>query len=729
MAKSLVVRQGYKETSEYWKTFPPFLWLLRDVLLEIPLRNNKKVTPTEYLKKEVLGCDGSSDGERSMGADVRMALTKLFPDFECETLPPPSADKEVMKQISTNQDKLSTLFNKGVDEIIAKLKANVKPKKIFDKTGSACNGSTLAVLVKVVANVVNDPDSIPALDNMWKLVVESRCRAVQEKLLAEYHTTVMARYDQVSKGDPIDELPNLDNPSGVSILEIHAEVHTMIIEKLWSELAPLISSQVIDRTLDTVTKQLNKQMIQYQSEVDEGKQDVMTVVGGAIFDVIQENRKRSRKFCQQLFTELYNPIRERIAVGHDGYTAVRMEADFANLLKEYDEKSVGPEKWQVRATMEKAIKQNHDIFEKHLNELLRRTQAQREAEESSKKLEGQLKSLQDSERQLYEKFTEFADHQKKAEEKREQEREAEVKELEDKVSTLVLKQREMQENETQRRVDEAIRLTEEQCKREDAEKQLRDLEETLKKKEKKGARQKAEFEQEIQSMKENIREREIEETQRKHAAQEEIKEMKRQIEEWQQKVQQKEKEEEERKCQADQAIKKMERSIQKKKEKQAEETAKYNRELEKNLADIREQRERIDELKNMNETLKEKYTKDMAEKEKQKQLANEEVIIVKERLTAVKEEIQTVKGEIQSWKNEGWVRFWPLDFQFKVATRNIDKNQKDETAKVEKTAQGNETSQENESSQVDETAQEGKGDKAKNKTTEEKKKKQSKKMK
>ena len=125
MANSVVIRHGKQSTNnEYLKSFPPFLWLLRDTLVKMPENDGKELTPTEYLTTEVL----NGDNLDSMEMAVRRALTELFPCFECKTLPPPSTDVDVMVTITTKHEQLAPLFNQGVDELIAFMKLSVRPK-------------------------------------------------------------------------------------------------------------------------------------------------------------------------------------------------------------------------------------------------------------------------------------------------------------------------------------------------------------------------------------------------------------------------------------------------------------------------------------------------------------------------------------------------------------------------------------------------------------------------
>ena len=677
MARLFVLRQGGEKPDEYWKIFPPFLWLLRDVLLDIPKQDGKDVSPTEFLKNEVLCCN-----ENSKGADVRRALTQFFPKFTCETLPLPSASNEVMKQVSTNQDKLQPLFNKGVDELIAFLKTNVKPKKVFTATGSACDGPTLATLVTVVADAVNDPESIPALDNTWKLVVESRCRSVQERLLADYSATIKARYEEASKGGPIDEVHRPDSDCGGSVMGIHRDIWTQIMSKLHTELGPLLSSQVIEEcTLESVTEQLEKQLVQYEWETDPRIQvNVRKVVGGAIFPVIEENRKRSWKFCNQLFNDLYDPIKEQVAAGKDGYTADDLAVDIEKLLEKYDQNSIGPEKWHVRVQVEKIIEQNKKILEKHLEELLKRSQEQRAAAELSSKLKGELQSLQESRKQ----FEELVKTQQEFEEERRKQREDEIEDLKREIKKLQKNEKEMHEKEIKRRVQEVKQLAEEQYEREKVEDKLKDMVEALENNKAEEEKRKAKFDEDMQRMRHLMKERDIAENNRKLMAQKEIQNLQRQISEMQQTLEQREEEEKQRKAQADDAQKKMQQRLKDRERKEAEERAKFERIIKGKANEINKQQLKLTELQANHEEITEKIQKEKEEETRQKEQAKKDLEVTKKRLEQAAKESNNKDKLLDKWKEDWdalnkeieskWLKLPFVDVKIDVGVRKSKKN-------------------------------------------------------
>ena len=462
LATSLLVRH-MKSTDAYQSFFPSFLWLLRDAFLDVS---------TEYLKAEVLRVQKPGN----MEAAVQRTLTQFFFNFECKTLPLPSTSIKVMTNVSKNQKELDPSFNKGVNELITFLKANVEPKRVFDSytARATCDGPTLAALVQEVAKAISYHDSIPALDKTWKQVVESRCNAVQEKLLAEYCTTIKARYDRASKGNPLDEVDNSQNKLSPSVMKIHQHLCTEIMTKLSNELEPLLSSHTIELTQELVAEKFEKKLVQYQMEIDPYTQvSVKKIVGGAIFPIVEENRRRSRNFCNDLFNDLYTPIRERVKAGDDRYTTERLASDIETLLQEYDRKSVGPEKWHIRTKMETTIKQNNKLFQKHL-QVLKHAEKERQMQESLQKL--LLQSLNESRRQLDEKLTEFAKNQQEVQEKR-----LEVKKLKEKIKELEQEKKEMSEIEAKRRLEESQQLACEGFRREVAEIKLKQMEDALQK--------------------------------------------------------------------------------------------------------------------------------------------------------------------------------------------------------------------------------------------------------
>ena len=417
MTNSVTVRNGVYKSDEYGKCFPPFLWLVRDNILQPTDKYGMEITPTKFITTVVLKDDDDDDfffdsTIRNTKMTIRKTLTQCFPTFECKTLRPPSHDPKVLRKISTSMEKLDSSFNKEVDELIAFVKANIKEKKVFDAAGAKCNGPIFVILVKEVSKAVNNPHSIPALDSIWKLVVESRCRSVQERLLSEYCNSIKDRYDETSKGGPIEEVADYHELEyKKSLMEIHLALWSELRKKLYDELGSLLILKVTGEcTLETVTDQLEEQLIQTRWQTDPSTQAIVKkVVGGALLPIAEENRKRSWKFCDQLITELYTSIREKVQTtdSEDGYTPDKLAADIKALLQEYDAKSVGPEKWKVRAAMESTINHTKEFFQIHLHKVLQYAKQKREAKEVYEKLQNELRELKASKKQIERNFDDF----------------------------------------------------------------------------------------------------------------------------------------------------------------------------------------------------------------------------------------------------------------------------------------------------------------------------------
>lgn len=570
------------------------------MLVRMPEVNGKRLSPTQFLIQKVL----KSKDDENMKDAVREALCNVFPKFECKTLGTPSTSEEVMANVSTSHDKLAPSFNQGVDNLITFLKKSVKPKQVFN--AGACDGPTLAELVKKVADTVNNSDSIPPLENTWELVVESRCRTVRERLVKEYCNEIKARYDHTSKGQPLEEAPPVSNQeSNISVMGIHRQLLTEMTTKLSTEVGQMLNSQVTGGcTLQSVTTQLEEQLVQYH------KDNPHKVVGGALLPIVEENRERSRAFCNQLFNILYAPIRESVAAGKDGYTAESLTVHIKNLFQEYDAKSIGPERWQVRQEAERTIKQNQEIFEKHLEELSKRAQAQRQISETYEQLQNEMQTVLKHSRQMDESVRELKEQHQEAEERRREKNETELKELKEKI--LLLEQK-MQDKE---------------------------IAETSENKKEEKAKQKAASDQELQTMKERFNDKEIEET---TDEEKEILDMIRQVK-FLEKVRVLQEGEHMQAVQVDKEIKNLKRTLlQKKEEIDAEETVKYVRNLKEQKAEISNLNETIQFLKADHQLMKGMMEEKIAQEKKEKTYAQEEARIAQKSLDQFSEEIKTMK--------------------------------------------------------------------------------------
>ena len=75
-----------------------------------------------------------------------------------------------------------------------------------------------------------------------------------------------------------------------------------------------------------------------------------------------------------------------------------------SLFDDYDARSVGPEKWKVRAEMEAVIEQNKELFQKYLQKVSQYARKEREHKEMLGNLQKEFRELTDSRRQKDKEF-------------------------------------------------------------------------------------------------------------------------------------------------------------------------------------------------------------------------------------------------------------------------------------------------------------------------------------
>ena len=190
------------EQSDIHHLFPDFLWLLRDVSLQLP--ENEKgepMTPKEYMLEEVF--------ERNK--KVGNALESCFAAVDCRTLPPPDA-------ASLQERSLDSPFIKEVQKFVAYIYANTRAKNGFQK-GERVDGPVLSMLVHSYLEAIND-SAKPCIEKSWTSVVQMRCSQVIAGLVKEYEAEMRQKLT--------GKLP-IEQPS---LMQIHGDIHRSTLDKL-----------------------------------------------------------------------------------------------------------------------------------------------------------------------------------------------------------------------------------------------------------------------------------------------------------------------------------------------------------------------------------------------------------------------------------------------------------------------------------------------------------------
>ena len=199
---SLLAQCGESESVRVKKGFfPHFLWLLRDVSLKMTDREGKELAPTEFLHTRVLA---SESGELT---DLGKSLVGLFPSLEYATIPLPSINPRVLRDLFNHQEKLSGRFNDKINIVTQQILQKLAPKKAVDGT-TIVNGKALAALTGCYMEAVNKPGALPDLDQVWQTVVRLKLEEVSYKLVREYEREM----EEAFEGNlPMEEPANPPN--------------------------------------------------------------------------------------------------------------------------------------------------------------------------------------------------------------------------------------------------------------------------------------------------------------------------------------------------------------------------------------------------------------------------------------------------------------------------------------------------------------------------------------
>ena len=352
MAKSVIVNNNKKTTARLCHHFPTFLWLLRDFSLKLPNNpaTNQPMTPQQFLLNRVLHVD-ESNSELPEHDEVRMAILNFFPSLDCFTLPIPSADSQVMQDISSRHEELNPIFKAEINELISYLKSNIQIKRGFFSS-DPIDSKTLAVMIQEYLNALNKPGSVPCLDDTWQAVSAQRCEAIQKELVEEYKTTMIQAIAEASQGLPLEveateiELQLADG----TIMGIHQNVYSKLQQVFLAKIGQFVPG-TDDGTRAQHEEYVNKfehQIVQYENG---------DLKGGVLHEFCNENYRKSEIFCEKKWHELYEPIHSKIT-STESCSFHQYCNDLDSAHESFIKLARGPAKWYVLEKVNKTIEQD-----------------------------------------------------------------------------------------------------------------------------------------------------------------------------------------------------------------------------------------------------------------------------------------------------------------------------------------------------------------------------------
>lgn len=260
------VESSLENVKVFHKTFPFFIWLLRDVVLTLPKGCH---TIKDYFLTRVFKAS-SSPRSSNTAKDVAESILRYFPGFDAFKLPPPSANPEVVANLNRDEvhEEINESFFRGVDEFKMVLKSKLAPKHSFND-GELVTGEALATMVTSYVTALNTPGTVPNVQKAWEVFVASKCTEAKEEGCAIYREAMKA---EMSGKLPCER-------------DVVRKAHTMAFDealKSFKERTVGLSTASIENHLKELTDFMEDRLNHWQDE----------------------NTKRTKEICNQLLIGL-----------------------------------------------------------------------------------------------------------------------------------------------------------------------------------------------------------------------------------------------------------------------------------------------------------------------------------------------------------------------------------------------------------------------------------------
>ena len=328
LSASLLAQCGESMSNETKKAFfPNFLWLLRDVSRRMTDREGKELGPTEFLHTRVLT---SESGELT---NLGKSLVSLFPSLECATLPLPSINPRVFRDICNQQEKLSAKFNDGVSTLIQQILQKVSPKKGVDGTDTV-NGKALAALAGAYVEALNRPGALPDLDQGWQAVVRPELKEASNRLVREYEREM----EESLEGNlPMEER---------NLLRIHQQTLKGKKSDLKEEICHVNPLHSSDEDTQPLLDQLEQDIVQWSKTSNDGERKV---TGGVLYQFTEKNHSASKKQCEQLLAKIAkkSKVQDKVQRAIIDSLPLNIQLEVSEITESYNRLAVGPAARQV----------------------------------------------------------------------------------------------------------------------------------------------------------------------------------------------------------------------------------------------------------------------------------------------------------------------------------------------------------------------------------------------
>ena len=290
---------------------------MRDVTLRITDRSDRAISANEYLHTRLLVTES---GELT---ELGQCLHSLFPSLECQTLPMPSTNPKITKNMFENQEKLTPKFNAGVEGVIRRILQQVSPKLAIDGV-SVVDGPTLATLARSCVEAINALESMEVLEEGWQAVIKWELQKLADKFVEEYRQEM----EESLRGNlPMEER---------NLKRIHIQTMRRKMELLEEKVRRLNPLSTASGDRDPIFGQLEQTVCQTD---EAGK-----VIGGVLFQFTTQNYARSKEQCEEILREIVERSEIREKCTESFITSKPLDATglMKEVQSEYRQRAVGP---------------------------------------------------------------------------------------------------------------------------------------------------------------------------------------------------------------------------------------------------------------------------------------------------------------------------------------------------------------------------------------------------
>ena len=318
LSSSLLLQDGQSMKAERMKMFfPHFLWLLRDVTLQITDRAGQIISANEYLHNCLLVTES---GELT---ELGQSFCCLFPSTECYALPMPTVNPKFSKNIFKEHDNLNPKFNASMKEIINHILQKVSPKVAVDGV-STVDGLTFAALIRSYVEEINTPGTMPDLEQGWQAIVKWRVQEVADKLVEEYQREME---HSIKNNLPMEE---------GNLSRIHEQTKRRKMELFQKEIYRVDPLCTLSEKINIIFKQLEQAICQTD---DQGE-----VCGGVFFQFTTQNYSKSQQNCEEVLSEVVEKSKIRTKFDEAIIKSVPLDPTglMVELESEYYKQAVGP---------------------------------------------------------------------------------------------------------------------------------------------------------------------------------------------------------------------------------------------------------------------------------------------------------------------------------------------------------------------------------------------------